>query len=99
MAWQGLTSIVRKPQCWQLSSSTPLKTMKIPLWFRHHTTTAEKSPKSLQQALGSIPPSLPKGWVYEVEKVSTEVKDKVVDPTKYLMLDAPLTRSKHKAVE
>jgi hypothetical protein len=28
-----------------------------------------------------------------------EVKDEVVDPTKYLMLDAPLTRSKRKAVE
>jgi ferric-dicitrate binding protein FerR (iron transport regulator) len=37
--------------------------------------------------------------VYEAEKVNVEVKDEVADPTKYLMLDAPLTRSKRKAVE
>jgi hypothetical protein len=29
-AWRGLTSIVRKPQRWQLTSSAPLKTTKIP---------------------------------------------------------------------
>jgi hypothetical protein len=46
-----------------------------------------------------IPPSLPKGWVYKVEKVNAEVKDEVVNPSQYLMLDAPLTCSKHRAVE
>jgi hypothetical protein len=98
-AWQGLTSIICRPQRWQLGSLMPLKTTKIPLRFRGPTTTAEKSPTSLRRALGSAPPLLPKGWVYEAEKVRVEVKDEVVDPTKYLMLDAPLTCSKHKAVE
>jgi hypothetical protein len=37
--------------------------------------------------------------VYEAEEVRTEVKVEVVDPTRYLMLDAPLTRSKHKAID
>jgi hypothetical protein len=37
--------------------------------------------------------------VYEVEEVSTVVKDEVVDPTQYLLLDTPLTRSKRRAVE
>jgi hypothetical protein len=38
-AWQGLTSIVHKPQCWQVTSLMPLKTTKIPLQFHHPTTT------------------------------------------------------------
>jgi hypothetical protein len=97
--WRGLTSIVRRPQRWQLNSSMPSKTTKIPLRFRRPTTTAEKSPKSSRRASGSVPLSLPKGWVYEAEQVSKEVKGEVVDPTQYLMLDAPLTRSKRKAVE
>jgi hypothetical protein len=37
--WRGLTSIVCKPQRWQLASSMPLKTMKMPLWFHHPMTT------------------------------------------------------------
>jgi hypothetical protein len=98
-AWRGLTSIVHRPQCWQLGSSTPLKTTKIPLRFHHPTTMAEKSLKSSRRASGSVLLSLPKGWVYEAEEVSTEVKAEVVNPTRYLMLDAPLTRSKRRAVE
>jgi hypothetical protein len=33
-----------------------------------------------------IPPSLPKGWVYKVEKVNAEVKDEVVDPSQYVTI-------------
>jgi hypothetical protein len=98
-AWRGLTSIVRRPQHWQLSSLTPLKTTKIPLRFCHPTTTAEKSLKSSRRASGSVLLSLPKGWVYEAEEVSTEVKVEVADPAKYLTIDIPLTCSKHKAAE
>jgi hypothetical protein len=98
-AWRGLTSIVRKPQRWQLASSTPLKTTKMLLRFRRPTIMAKKSPTSLQKGLESTRPSLPKGWVYEAEEVSAEVKAEVVDPAQYLTLDAPLTRSKRKAVD
>jgi hypothetical protein len=98
-AWRGLTSIVRKPHCWQLASSTPLKTTKMPLRFRHPMITAEKSPTSSQKGSESTQLSLPKGWVYEAGEVSVEVKAEVVDPDHYLMLDAPLTRSKRKAVD
>jgi hypothetical protein len=98
-AWRGLTSIVCKPQCWQLASSMPLKTTKMPLRFRRPTITAEKSPTSSQRGLESTLPSLPKGWVYKAEEERAAVKAEVVDPAQYLTLDAPLTRSKHKAVD
>jgi hypothetical protein len=98
MAWQGLTSIVRKPQRWQLASSMPLKITKMLLRFCHPTITAKKSPASSQRGLESIRPSLPKGWVYEAEEECAVVKAKVVDPALYLTLDTPLTHSKRKAV-
>jgi hypothetical protein len=99
MAWRGLTSIVRKPQRWQLTSSTPLKTTKMPLRFRHPTITAKKLPTSSQRGSELTQSSLPKGWVYEAEEEHATVKVEVVDPAQYLMLDAPLTRSKCKAAE
>jgi hypothetical protein len=43
-------------------------------------------------ALASPRPSLPKGWVYTTKEVSMEVKAKVIDPSQYLMPDAPLLR-------
>jgi hypothetical protein len=43
--------------------------------------------------------SLPKGWVYEAEEARIGVKTKMVDLGKYQMLDAPLTRHKHKWLE
>jgi hypothetical protein len=49
-------------------------------------------------ALASPRLSLPKGWVYTTKEVSTEVKAKVIDPSQYLMPDAPLTHSKRKYV-
>jgi hypothetical protein len=39
MAWRGLTSIIRRPQHWQVASSRPLKTTKMPLRFRQPMTT------------------------------------------------------------
>jgi hypothetical protein len=42
--------------------------------------------------------SLPKGWVYETEEVGAAVKAEVIDPSKYLMPDAPLTRSHLKSI-
>jgi hypothetical protein len=99
MAWRGLTSIVRKPQRWQLASSTPLKTTKMLLRFRRPTITAKKSPTSSQKGSESTRPLLPKGWVYEAEEVSAEVKAEVVDPDQYLTIDAPLTHSKRRAVD
>jgi hypothetical protein len=36
--------------------------------------------------------------VYEAEEAHAEVKEEVVNPARYLMLDAPLMHSKHKAV-
>jgi hypothetical protein len=36
--------------------------------------------------------------VYEPEEARVEVKAEVVNPNQYQMLDAPLTRSKHKAL-
>jgi hypothetical protein len=96
---RGLTSIVCRPQRWQLASSMPSKTTKMPLRFRHPTTMVGKSQPSLQKGLGSIAPSLPKGWVYKVEEVRTRVKEEVFDLDRYQMLNAPLTRSKHKATE
>jgi hypothetical protein len=98
-AWQGLTSIVRKPQRWQLTSSMPLKTTKIPIRFRQHTTTAKKSRVSSPRDSDSIESSLPKGWVYEAVEVTVGVKAEVVDLDKYQMLDAPLTRHKRRLLE
>jgi hypothetical protein len=94
-AWRGLTSIVRKPQRWQLTSSVPLKTTKIPAQFRQPTTTAKKSRVSLLRDLDSTKSSLPKGWVYE----AVEVKAEVADPDRYQLLDAPLTRHKRRLRE
>jgi hypothetical protein len=98
-AWRGLTSIVHKPQHWQLTSSTPSKTMKIPVWFCHPTTTEVRSHASSQKGLDLTRSSLPKGWVYEAEEVHIGVKTKVVDPGRYQMLDTPLTRRKRKLLE
>jgi hypothetical protein len=97
MAWRGLTSIVRKPQRWQVTSSTPSKTTKMPLRFCHPTTMAESLRTSSLRASGLKKPSLPKGWVYTPEEVRTEVKAKVADPDRYLTIDALLTCSKRKA--
>jgi hypothetical protein len=98
-AWRGLTSIVHKPQCWQLTSSTPLKTTKMPLRFRRPTITAEKSPTSSQRGSESTLLLLPKDWVYEVEEERAAVKAEVVNPAQYLTIDALLTRSKRKPVD
>jgi hypothetical protein len=98
-AWRGLTSIVRKPQRWQLASLMPLKVTKMPLCFRRPTITAEKSPTSLQRGLESTRPLLLKGWVYEAEEECAAVKAEVVNPTQYLTIDVLLTRSKCKAVD
>jgi hypothetical protein len=97
--WQGLTSIVHKPQCWQVTTLMPLKTTKILLRFHHPMTMAGKSRRSLPRDLDLTRLSLPKGWVYKAEEVCIGVKTEVVDPSKYLMLDAPLTRCKHKQLE
>jgi hypothetical protein len=99
-AWRDLTSVVRRPQRWQLASSTASsKTTKMPLRFRQHTTTEKSSRGSLLRDLASRPTSLPKGWVYETEEVAVAVKAKVTDPSKYLTPDAPLTRSQLKSVQ
>jgi hypothetical protein len=98
-AWRGLTSIVHKPRRWQLASSTPLKTTKMPLRFHRPTITAKKLPTSSQQGSESTRPLLLKGWVYEAEEEHAAVKAEVVDPAQYLTLDTPLTRSKRKAVD
>jgi hypothetical protein len=45
-----------------------------------------------------MPTLLPKGWVYVPEEVEVKVEAKVTDPSRYLMLDAPLMRSKRKAL-
>jgi hypothetical protein len=92
-AWRGLTSIVRKPQRWQITSSMPSKTTKIPLRFRQSVTTKRSSRGSSPKALASRPPPLPKGWVYAVEEVDAEVKAEIIDPTRYQITNAPLTRS------
>jgi hypothetical protein len=96
-AWRGLTSIVRKPQRWQLTSSVPSKTTKIPAKFRQPTEMRSRAPS--RRDLDSTKLSLPKGWVYEAEEVSVGVKAEVVDPCKYLMLDVPLTRRKRQLLE
>jgi hypothetical protein len=73
--------------------------MKIPLQYRHPTITKASSRESLQKDLVLPRPRLPKGWVYVVEEVRTEVKTEVVDPSQYQTLATPLTRSKRKAVD
>jgi hypothetical protein len=98
-AWRGLTSIMRRPQRWQVTSSMPSKTTKMPLRFRRHTTMVGSLRASSPRALGSKKPSLPKGWVYVPKEVRTAIKAKVADPELYLTLDAPLTRSKRKALD
>jgi hypothetical protein len=97
-AWRGLTSIVCKPQRWQLTSSTPLKTTKMPLRFRQPTTTEKRSPTSSQKASALTRRSLPKGWVYVPKEVDVKVEAEVMDPSRYQLLAAPLTRSKRKAL-
>jgi hypothetical protein len=78
-AWHNLTSIVCRPQRWQLDSLIPLsKTTKIPLKYRQPTTTKGSSHVSLQKDSVSPRPKLPKGWVYTVEEVRCEVKTEVV---------------------
>jgi hypothetical protein len=76
----------------------PSKTTKIPLRFRQLMTTGKNSHASLLKGLDLSKPLLPKGWVYKLEEVRLEVKVEVVDPAQYQMLDAPLMRSKHKAL-
>jgi hypothetical protein len=96
--WHKLTSIVCKPQHWQVDSLMPLnKTTKIPLKYRQPMTTRGSSCVSSQKGSASTKPQLPKGWVYAMEEVSKEVKTEVVDPNQYQTLTTPLTRSKRKA--
>jgi hypothetical protein len=78
--WHDLTSIVHRPQRWQIISSTlSTKTVKIPQRFCHPTTMATSSCVSLPKALALAKPQLPKGWVYMAEEVRAEVKVKLVD--------------------
>jgi hypothetical protein len=74
-----------------------LKNTKMPLRFRHPSTTEKKSRTSSRRASESSKPSLPKGWVYVPEEVEVKVEAKVIDPSQYQMLDTPC-RSKHKAL-
>jgi hypothetical protein len=97
-AWRGLTSIVRKPQRWQVASSMPLKTTKMPLQFRQPTTKQTSLRASSRRVSASTPLSLPKGWVYVPEEVEVKVEAEVTDPSRYQVLGAPLTRSKRKAL-
>jgi hypothetical protein len=98
-AWRDLTSVVCRPRRWQLTLSTvSSKTTKMPLRFRHHTTT-EKSLRGLSPRGLALPlTSLLKGWVYATEEVGVEVKAEVTDPSRYLMPNTPLTRSQLKSV-
>jgi hypothetical protein len=96
-AWHNLTSVVRKPRRWQVTSSTlSTKTVKIPLRFCHPTTTGSNLLTSSQKVLESPPPLLPKGWVYEVEDVNIKTEAEVVDPNNYLLTNAPVTHLKRK---
>jgi hypothetical protein len=96
-AWRDLTSVVRRPRHWQVASSTHLnKTVKIPLRFRHPTTTGSNLLTSSQKDLESPLPSLPKGWVYEVEDIAIKTEAEVVSPNNYRLTNAPLTRLKRK---
>jgi hypothetical protein len=99
MAWRDLTSVVHRPRHWQLASLTASsKTTKMLLRFRQPMTTEKSLHGSSRRDSVSHPMSLPKGWVYETEEVGAVVKAEVTDPSKYLMPDAPLTRSQLKSV-
>jgi hypothetical protein len=94
-AWRDLTSVVRRPRCWQLASLTvSSKTTKIPLRFCQHMTTEMNSPISSPRDSAFPMPKLPKGWVYEVAEASAEVKAEVADPSRYLSPETPLTCGK-----
>jgi hypothetical protein len=81
-AWRDLTSVVRRPQRWQLASSiASTKTTKIPLRFRQSTTTGRSSRRSLLRDSASHLTLLPKGWVYATEEVGAAVKAEVIDPS------------------
>jgi hypothetical protein len=96
-AGRDLTSVVRRPRRWQLASSIASnKTTKMPLRFRQSMTTEQSLCGSSQRDSASHPTSLPKGWVYAIEEVGAAVKAEVTNPSKYLMADAPLTRSQLK---
>jgi hypothetical protein len=97
-AWRGLTSIVHKPRCWQLASSMPLKSMKMPLQFRRPIISETRSCASSLKVSDSSKPLLPKGWVYAIEEVGVKVEAEVADPNLYQILDAPFMRSKCKAL-
>jgi hypothetical protein len=94
--WRGLTSIVRRPQRWQVDSLMPLKTTKMLLRFRQPMTMDRRSHTSSQRVLGLKKTSLPKGWVYAVEDANVKTEAEVADPSSYLINDTPLTRLKHK---
>jgi hypothetical protein len=96
-AWCDLTSVMRRPRHWQVASSTlSTKTAKMPLHFRRPTTTGSNLLTSLQRVSESPPPSLPKGWVYEVEGINVKTEAEVVNPTNYQLINTPLTRLKRK---
>jgi hypothetical protein len=96
-AWHDLTSVVHRPRRWQVASSTlSNKTVKMPLRFRHPTTTGSNSLTSSQRVSESLPLSLPKGWVYEVEDVTIKTEAEVASPNNYQLTNAPLTRLKRK---
>jgi hypothetical protein len=95
-AWRGLTSIVRRPQRWQVDSSMPLKTTKMLLRFRQPITTEKRLHALSRRDLDSKSQSLPKGWVYEVEDTKVKTEAEVVDPSSYLTSNTPLTRLKRK---
>jgi hypothetical protein len=95
--WRDLTSVVRRPRRWQVASSTlSNKTVKMPLRFCQPMTMGSNLLTSSQRVLESLPPLLPKGWVYEVEDVNIKTKAEVASPSSYQLTDAPLTRLKHK---
>jgi hypothetical protein len=95
MVWRDLTSVVQRPRRWQLASPPVSgKTTKMPLWFRQSATTGKSLRGSSPRVLVSLPPPLPKGWVYAAEEVSKEVKAEVIDPSLYQITSAPLTCSR-----
>jgi hypothetical protein len=99
-AWRDLTSIVRRPQHWQVDSWMPSsKTTKMPLKYCQHTTTRGSSHVSSPKDSALPRPRLLKGWAYKEQEVSSEVKTEVVDPAQYQMLASPLTHNKRKAVD
>jgi hypothetical protein len=99
-AWRDLTSVVRRPRRWQLTSPPGLgKTTKMPLRFRQSVTTEKSSRGSSPKASASQPRPLPKGWVYAVEEVDAEVKAEVTDPTLYQTMNVPVTRSRLRHAE